>query len=135
MKKQSLVTCTILALWLMAVTVCRAAQTQALPQTSPTPEASPAPKASPSAGEKTEVLEKDHHLTPPEAKELLASVDDVLRFVSQDTLLPIKHNVKKQIVNREQVEKYLSQKFESDVDRIRFERSELVLKKFGLLPR
>jgi hypothetical protein len=33
------------------------------------------------------------------------------------------------------VEKYIGDKFKDDVDRIRFERSELVLKKFGLLPR
>jgi hypothetical protein len=76
-----------------------------------------------------------HRLTPEESKELLQSVDEVLHFASQDTLLPIKHSVKKAIVGREQVEKYLNEKFESDVDRIRFERSELVLKKFGLLPR
>lgn len=76
-----------------------------------------------------------HKLTPEESKDLLASVEEVLRFASQDTLLPVKHSVKKTIVSREQVEKYLNEKFETDVDRIRFERSELVLKKFGLLPR
>jgi hypothetical protein len=76
-----------------------------------------------------------HKLSSEESKDLLASVDEVLRFASQDTLLPIKHSVKKAIVSREQVEKYLNEKMESDVDRIRFERSELVLKKFGLLPR
>jgi hypothetical protein len=76
-----------------------------------------------------------HRLTPEESKDLLASVDEVLRFASQDTLLPVKHGVKKAIVSREHVEKYLNEKFETDVDRIRFERSELVLKKFGLLPR
>ncbi len=79
--------------------------------------------------------QQDHKLTPEEAKELMASVDEVLKFVSEDTLLPIKHSVKKQIVSRAQVEKYISGKFEDDADRIRFERSELVLKKFGLLPR
>ncbi len=76
-----------------------------------------------------------HRLTPQEAKELLQSVDEVLHFASQDTLLPIKHSVKKAIVSRDQVEKYLNEKFQNDVDRVRFERSELVLKKFGLLPR
>ena len=80
-------------------------------------------------------MEGDHKLTPDEAKELLKTVDDVLRFVSKDTLLPIKHDVKKSIVSREQVEKFVRDKFKDDVDRIRFERSELVLKKFGLLPR
>ena len=80
-------------------------------------------------------MEGDHKLTPAEAKELLQTVDEVLRFVSKDTLLPIKHDVKKSIVSREQVEKFVRDKFKDDVDRIRFERSELVLKKFGLLPR
>ena len=94
------------------------------------------PKPTPNARvDIEEQPEPEHKLTPEEAKELLASVDEVLRFVSQDTLLPIKHSVKKQIVSREQVEKYISGKLENDVDRIRFERSELVLKKFGLLPR
>src|SRR5215475_14327836 len=45
-----------------------------------------------------------HRLTPDEAKGLLQSVDEVLHFASQDTLLPIKHSVKKAIVSREQVE-------------------------------
>lgn len=85
--------------------------------------------------EDTEEMEGNHKLTPDEAKELLATVDEVLHFVSKDTLLPIKHEVKKAIISREQVEKYISEKFKTDVDRIRFERSELVLKKFGLLPR
>ena len=108
----------------------------------------PAPPSSPSnekaphtADGASDLKDKDapaapaHLLTPEEAKDLLASVDQVLRFASQDTLLPIRHSVKKAIVSREHVEKYLNEKFESDVDRIRFERSALVLKKFGLLPR
>lgn len=120
------------------------AQNQPVPQSgeqpaqqatpSPSPQASP--KATPNARvEIEEVPEPEHKLTPQEAQELLASVDEVLHFVSEDTLLPVKHPVKKQIVSREQVEKYISDKLQNDVDRIRFERSELVLKKFGLLPR
>lgn len=79
--------------------------------------------------------EKKHKITPAEAKELFQSVDQILHFASSDTLLPIKHSVKKEMVSRDQVEKYIGDKFKDDVDRIRFERSELVLKKFGLLPR
>jgi hypothetical protein len=78
---------------------------------------------------------KEHKITPAEAKELFRSVDDILHFASRDTLLPVKHSVKKAMVSRDQVEKYIGEKFKDDVDRIRFERSELVLKKFGLLPR
>jgi hypothetical protein len=78
---------------------------------------------------------KDHKITPAEAKALFQSVDDILRFASKDTGLPIKKKVKRTIVSREQVEKYIGEKFKDDADRIRFERSELVQKKFGLLPR
>jgi hypothetical protein len=102
----------------------------------PQQQASPQkPPVAPPAQVETEDMEGSHKLTPEEAKELLATVDEVLHFVSKDTLLPIKHNVKKSIVSREEVEKYVADKFKNDVDRIRFERSELVLKKFGLLPR
>lgn len=79
--------------------------------------------------------EKEHKITPEEAQELFLYVDQILHFASRDTLLPVKHPVKKAMVSREEVEKYIDDKFKDDVDRIRFERSELVLKKFGLLPR
>ncbi|HEY6304976.1 MAG TPA: hypothetical protein VI488_00795 [Candidatus Angelobacter sp.] len=122
-------------------------QQPALPQSSPAQ--SPTTQAAPSPSEESqktgqpalapmpsgEDAAPPHKLTSDEAKDLLASVNEVLLFASQDTLLPVKHSVKKAIVSREQVEKYLNEKMESDVDRIRFERSELVLKKFGWLPR
>jgi hypothetical protein len=79
--------------------------------------------------------EKEHKITPQEAKQLFQSVDQILQFASHDTLLPVKHPVKKAMVSRAEVEQYIGDKFKDDVDRIRFERSELVLKKFGLLPR
>jgi hypothetical protein len=107
---------------------------KAAPSGSPVPQVSPKP--TPNARvEIEEQPEPEHKLTPQESRELLESVDEVLRFVSEDTGLPIKHSVKKAIVSREQVSKYIADKLENDVDRIRFERSELVLKKFGLLPR
>ena len=82
-----------------------------------------------------EPVERIHQITPAEAKELFRSVDEILRFASKDTGLPIKKKVKRTIVSRPQVEKYVGDKFKDDADRIRFERSELVEKKFGLLPR
>jgi hypothetical protein len=111
------------------------------PASTPSAETQQPPAAPPSSADSgSKEKENDpprppHKLTPEESKDLLASVDEILHFASQDTLLPVKHAVKKAIISREQVEKYLNEKFESDVDRIRFERSELVLKKFGLLPR
>ncbi|HKW74501.1 MAG TPA: hypothetical protein VJN64_03180 [Terriglobales bacterium] len=133
-----------LAVLLLCVSWSVAQSPQAAPAQSPAVQQSPSPVPSPSASPVTpnnrveieeEPVEKDHKLTPAEAHELLLSVDEVLHFVSRDTLLPIKHDVKKRIVSRNQVEKFITERFKDDVDRIRFERSELVLKKFGLLPR
>src|SRR6185437_12018863 len=115
----------------------------AAPQQSPslTPQTEPQakPQATPNPNrveiEPVEPEEKEHKISPAEAKELFQSVDEILSFASQDTGLPIKKKVKRTIIGREQVEKYVGEKFENDADRIRFERSELVQKKFGLLPR
>lgn len=123
---------------LFLTTAVTAGGLQAAPQQTPPPAASPAapqePKA-PAQEASPQPSPAEHKLTPAEEKDVLASADEILHFVSQDTLLPVKHSVKKAIVTREHVVKYLNEKMESDVDRIRFERSELVLKKFGLLPR
>jgi hypothetical protein len=109
------------------------------PQSSPTPQTGQPdtpPDSTPSRNRvEVEPVEKIHQITSAEAKELFRSVDEILRFASKDTGLPIKKKVKRTIVSRPQVEKYIGDKFKNDADRIRFERSELVEKKFGLLPR
>jgi hypothetical protein len=107
------------------------------PQTQPSPPPQEQPSATPSHRLEIDPVEPEHEhiITPAEAKELFRSVDEILRFASKDTGLPIKKKVKRTIVSRPQVEKYIGDKFKDDADRIRFERSELVEKKFGLLPR
>jgi hypothetical protein len=62
-------------------------------------------------------------------------VDEILRFASKDTALPIHHDVKRKLASRDEVEKYVQKHMEDDEDAQRLRRSELVLKKFGLLPR
>ncbi len=74
-------------------------------------------------------------LTKAQANELFKSVDDILAFVSKDTDLPIKSSVKRKLLTRDEVNKYLHEKFEEDKGTKRLERSEVVLKKFGLLDR
>ena len=74
-------------------------------------------------------------LTKEQAKELFRSVDDILSFVSTDTKLPIQHSVKRKLITRDEVNKYLSGKFDQDEGAKRLERAEIVLKKFGLLDR
>ena len=74
-------------------------------------------------------------LTKDQAKELFKSVDDILQFVSKDTDLPIQHSIKRKLLTRDEVNKYLREKFNEDKSTKRLERSEVVLKKFGLLDR
>ncbi|MGA9511615.1 MAG: hypothetical protein WBV55_23535 [Candidatus Sulfotelmatobacter sp.] len=73
-------------------------------------------------------------ITPRQAEELFHSVDEILAFDSKQTDLPIKKPVKRRLTSRDEVEAYLT-KHMKDEDVKRLQRSELVLKKFGLLPR
>ncbi len=74
-------------------------------------------------------------ITKDQAKELFKSVDEILAFVSKDSKLPIDHPVKRTLISRDEVNKFLRQKFDEDESTKRLERSEVVLKKFGLLDR
>jgi hypothetical protein len=78
--------------------------------------------------------EKEVKITPREAEELFHSVDEILAFDSKRTGLPIKKQVKRRLTSRDEVVGYLT-KHMNDEDVKRLQRSELVLKKFGLLPR
>jgi hypothetical protein len=73
-------------------------------------------------------------ITPREAEELFHSVDEILDFDSKQTGLPVRKQVKRRLTSREEVVSYLT-KHMNDEDTKRLRRSELVLKKFGLLPR
>lgn len=74
-------------------------------------------------------------ISPKEAKELFKSVDEILKFASDDTGLPIKHEVKRKLIDRDKVQSYIQKNMKDDKDAQRLERSAMVLKKFGLLPR
>jgi hypothetical protein len=78
--------------------------------------------------------EPEVKITPSQAEELFHSVDDILEFDSKQTGLPIRKEVKRRLTSRDQVVSYLT-KHMNDEDVQRLRRSELVLKKFGLLPR
>jgi hypothetical protein len=102
--------------------ICAAAQ-----QPQPTP-AQPQPQsAAPKAAER--------RISPEEAKQLLGAVDQVLKFDSQNTGLPIKAEVKRQLIDRDQVQAYIEKQLREDEDAQRLKNGEVVLKKFGLLPR
>ncbi len=83
---------------------------------------------------KTAAPKAEVKITPREAEALFHSVDEILAFDSQHTGLPIKREVKRRLTSRDEVVAYLT-KHMKDEDVKRLQRSELVLKKFGLLPR
>ena len=72
-------------------------------------------------------------ITPAQAKALFASIDPIMQFASDDSKLAIKSKVKRRLTTRDAVEKYLVDKMKDDKDAKRMERSEIVLKKFGLI--
>ncbi len=78
---------------------------------------------------------QEQKISPQEAEKLFRSVDEILGFASKDTLFPSKHQVKRQLVSRDEVANYVTKHTSEDEDAKRLRRSELVLKKFGLLPR
>ncbi|MGB8580349.1 MAG: hypothetical protein WCD47_05970 [Candidatus Sulfotelmatobacter sp.] len=98
-----------------------------IPPTQTAPPQNPPPQAQ--TAEQPEVK-----ITPRQAEELFHSVDEILAFDSKQTGLPIKKPVKRRLTSRDEVEAYLT-KHMKDEDVKRLQRSELVLKKFGLLPR
>ncbi len=96
------------------------------------PPAQPPPAKQPQAPAQAT---SEHRITPEEARELLNAVDEVLKFDSGDTGLRIKRDVKRQLADRAQVQKYIETRLNEDEDTQRLRRSEVVLKKLGLLPR
>jgi len=96
------------------------------------PQDSSAPQSTPQAPQ-PEAEEKK--ISPQAAEELFRSVDEILKFASNDTSLPIHDSVKRKLVNRDEVVAFIRKHMEEDEDAQRLRRSELVLKKFGLLPR
>jgi hypothetical protein len=128
----------------VSLAACGAAQT-AVPagQPAPSPSGQPAPaqsapgqsapaQAAP-ANPRGDAASGASHITPEQAKQLFALVDELMKFSSDETGLPIKSTVKRQLITRAAVEKYLEDKFNEDEGAKRLERDEIVLKKFGLL--
>jgi hypothetical protein len=93
------------------------------------------PAASPSQSQTAPSPQPETHITQQQADELFRSVDQILAFASRDSGLPIRHPVKRALVSREQAMKYIEGRMGNDQDAQRLQRSALVLKKLGLLPR
>ena len=74
-------------------------------------------------------------ISAAQAEELFQNVEEILKFVSEDTKYPIQHKIKRKLVDRDTVERDLTERLKNDEDSQRMEHAELVLKKFGFLPR
>jgi len=92
----------------------------------------PAPAQTP---DKTAEKKPEHKISAAEAEALFKEVDELVAFASKASGLPVKHPVKRKLISRDEVEQFISKRLDEDEDSKRIERSELVLKKFGLLPR
>ncbi len=139
--RPSLAIFSLAALLLAGVAWTQTAQPQSPPDNNPSqPSAaenqsqSPAGVA-PSTPAQAAAPQKEQIISPKEAKELFRSVDAILQFASADTGLPIDDEVKRRLASRKEVESYLEKGMKDDKDAKRLERSSIVLKKFGLLPR
>jgi Spy/CpxP family protein refolding chaperone len=115
----------------LAVATASAAQ-----QTAPAnPQNPPAGSSTSSQPQGNQGAKSATHITPEQAQQLFALVDELQKFASQETGLPIKSTVKRQMTTRAAVEAYLEKKFNEDESAKRLQRDEIVLKKFGLLDR
>lgn len=120
-------------IWALLLLSCSPAATRASQLRIPPAPSPLASQATPGSSPTKDTGET--HITPDQAKQLFALVDQLLKFSSDETGLPIKNDVKRQLTTRAAVESYLSEKFNEDEDAKRMQRSEIVLKKFGLLDR
>ncbi len=117
----------------LALVICLTAGEYAAAQSGTT-----APKQAPpptTPGQQSKTPKAEEHITPQQAQQLFSLVDQLIKFSSEETGLPIKSDVKRKLTTREAVESYLAEKFNEDEDAKRMQRSEIVLKKFGLLDR
>lgn len=95
---------------------------------------SPAETGAGKPGKQPEPLATPGKITAKEADDLFREVDQILQFASKDTDFPIKRAVRPRLTSRDEVVAYLQKNMAEDKDAKRLRRSELVLKKFGLLP-
>ncbi|HEY1984283.1 MAG TPA: hypothetical protein VGG85_02685 [Terracidiphilus sp.] len=119
----------IIAAALGLATALAGAQTPESPRQPAPPLKAPGSPSNPAA------KKPETHITPEQAKQLFSLVDELIQFSSQETGLPVKSTVKRQLTTRAAVESYLNQKFQEDEGAKRLQRGEIVLKKFGLLDR
>ncbi|HEV2134462.1 MAG TPA: hypothetical protein VGR47_09365 [Terracidiphilus sp.] len=127
----------VAVLFCIALTAAAAAQKTQLVPPPCVPSAQDTPETAPpdDSAQKPQNGQPTTHITPDQAKQLFACVDQIMKFSSDDSGLPVKSPVKRQMTTRDAVQSYLMKKLSDDKESKRMERDEIVLKKFGLLDR
>jgi hypothetical protein len=74
-------------------------------------------------------------MTDADTKKLFAAVDTILAFAAEDTGMPKRATVRRQLVSKADVEKFLSGRLAKEEFTQRFAEEELSMKKLGFLPR
>ncbi len=122
------------AIWVILL-LLSAVSFAAAQQTAPSP-AQPTPSADAaivSASNGDQSANSPSRITPEQAQHLFALVDELIKFSSDETGLPVRSTVKRRLTTRAAVEAYLDKKFKEDDGAKRLQRDEVVLKKFGLI--
>jgi hypothetical protein len=92
-----------------------------------------------SLGEMARKVRKDHtqevQMSDADAKELFKSVDKIVAFASEDSGFPKRTAVKRRLVSSAEVEKFTRDQQGKEEYAQRLARSEMTMKKFGLLSR
>ena len=92
-----------------------------------------------SLGEMARKVRKDHsqevQMSDADAKELFKSVDKIVAFASEDSGFPKRSTVKRRLVSSAEVEKFTRDQQGKEEYAQRLTRSEMTMKKFGLLSR
>lgn len=131
-----------LAFLLTVTCVClsSAQQPEPLPRSLTAPDNSQEPQDSgQSLADMARRVRKDHSdevkMTAEDAKRLFAAVDRIANFASEDSGFPLHTPVKRRMIGPDDLEKSARTNLSKPEYADRFARSELTMKKFGLLPR
>src|SRR5262249_55943328 len=87
------------------------------------------------SGQATQVLPRLPGQQTPRVQDLLSSADAVLKEMSHITGLPIRAALKKQIVNRTEIRRYLADRLHAEYTPEDIHQQEATLKAFGLVSR
>ncbi len=112
---------------------------QAASSASPSSDSNSVADQGQSLGELARKVRKDHtievQMSEEDAQDLFRSVDKIITFASEDSGFPKRSTVKRRLVSSADVEKYTREQEGKEEYAQRFARSEMTMKKFGLLPR